>query len=98
MVHSSFLGGDSWFNADVHGDAVHRVPRVYVERLLRAPARLVSLGPTRMVSAELYVWDVARLLGPVEEGGNDGTSSSSVVGHELAARSRRTTHRRAHRR
>jgi len=82
-IHLSFVHGTSWFSTDPNGGAIHRVPKVFVERSLRYPARLVSLGPTRMVSAEFYVWDAARLFGRLD---NDATLGASLVGEDLAAR------------
>ena len=61
----SFLDGASWVAADPSGAVVRleRVPAVFVDRAATRPVRLVSLGRTRMVGINLYMWGAIRLFG-----------------------------------
>ncbi|HEX4455301.1 MAG TPA: helix-turn-helix domain-containing protein [Kofleriaceae bacterium] len=77
----SFLEGTSWF-ADPTGTAcsLAPVPAVFVDNPTTQPVRLVSLGRTRMVGINFYVWGAIRLFGCMPT--ND--ELSSIVPARLA--------------
>jgi AraC-like DNA-binding protein len=71
----SFLDGTSWFATDPSGAAsgLAPVPAVFVDNPTTQPVRIVSLGRTRMVGINFYVWGAIRLFGRLP--GNDDIGS-----------------------
>jgi len=71
----SFLDGTSWFSADPIGAArgLAPVPAVFIDHPTTQPVRIVSLGRTRMVGINFYVWGAIRLFGRLP--GNDDVGS-----------------------
>jgi len=59
-VEVVFHSGDAWIH---DGDGREPLPRVFIGGLRTRPVRVVSSGPTHMVSAWLHPWAAAAILG-----------------------------------
>lgn len=86
MVLLTFLHGECYLGV---GNALQRLPPVYLQQFRDFPVRLRSCGRTRMVGVELYPWGAIRLLGPLSSNSESLCTIPAQVSPALAARMQR---------
>jgi len=86
MVLLTFLHGECYLGV---GNALRRLPPVYLQQFRDFPLRLRSCGRTRMVGVELYPWGAIRLFGPLSSNSESLCTIPSQVSPAFAARMQR---------